>query len=447
MSTFKKCNHCKKELEITSFNQWKNGKYLSNCILCNKRKLLSKNKKSKICKKCLLEKPYDQFIKTAKIYSLNCLECSQKCIINNTNKRKLKYYNQKEEFIKSKVENSSKSLLSCTRCKQLKLFEFFRKRKTGEYYKQCMECNKKISKNKFSNRKKKENEILNDESNDKEKKKCFQCFKFKLLIEFNKNKKIYTKYCSKCLNENLLRNKKRKENNSLLKDMKKCPRCLIDKPLESYKLTKKGLQKQCEECCTYYRKLRENNRKKRIICQNILNEHQKQCTRCLNVKNLLDFKTNKNKHCIECSNYQYEYLLKNKCEHGCLNKSACVKCFGGSVCEHKRKKNDCKHCNFHGYLYNIVRKRISSALKKGSKTKRSIEYLCCDINTFKAHIENKFLEGMNWENYGKIWHVDHIIPINYKNPTLDEVIKRLHYLNTQPLWASENIIKGNRYIG
>lgn len=54
---------------------------------------------------------------------------------------------------------------------------------------------------------------------------------------------------------------------------------------------------------------------------------------------------------------------------------------------------------------------------------------------------------MTWENYGKIWHIDHIVPINYKNPTLDEVIKRLHYLNTQPLWASENISKGNRYIG
>ena len=54
---------------------------------------------------------------------------------------------------------------------------------------------------------------------------------------------------------------------------------------------------------------------------------------------------------------------------------------------------------------------------------------------------------MSWENYGKIWHIDHIIPISYKNPSLDEVIQRLHYLNTQPLWASENISKGNRYIG
>ena len=56
---------------------------------------------------------------------------------------------------------------------------------------------------------------------------------------------------------------------------------------------------------------------------------------------------------------------------------------------------------------------------------------------------------MSWDNYGK-WHIDHIIPIKYKqdckNPTIEEVAKRLHYTNTQPLWASENMSIGNRYI-
>ena len=55
---------------------------------------------------------------------------------------------------------------------------------------------------------------------------------------------------------------------------------------------------------------------------------------------------------------------------------------------------------------------------------------------------------MNWENHGK-WHIDHIIPIKYdsNNLTLDIVKSRLHYTNLQPLWGTENIAKGNRYIG
>ena len=57
---------------------------------------------------------------------------------------------------------------------------------------------------------------------------------------------------------------------------------------------------------------------------------------------------------------------------------------------------------------------------------------------------------MSWENYGE-WHIDHITPIKYKEdgvvPDLEEIILRLHYLNTQPMWAEENISKGNRFIG
>jgi hypothetical protein len=57
---------------------------------------------------------------------------------------------------------------------------------------------------------------------------------------------------------------------------------------------------------------------------------------------------------------------------------------------------------------------------------------------------------MSWDNYGK-WEIDHIVPIKYPDngqvPTLEEVIERLHYLNTQPLWKPDNASKGNRRIG
>jgi hypothetical protein len=53
---------------------------------------------------------------------------------------------------------------------------------------------------------------------------------------------------------------------------------------------------------------------------------------------------------------------------------------------------------------------------------------------------------MTWENYGDVWEIDHIVPLKYQDPTLEQVIERLHYTNTQPLWASENASKGNRFI-
>ncbi|CAH6418216.1 Hypothetical protein HVR_LOCUS83, partial [uncultured virus] len=88
--------------------------------------------------------------------------------------------------------------------------------------------------------------------------------------------------------------------------------------------------------------------------------------------------------------------------------------------------------------------RVRSALL-GNKEKKTLEYLGCDIQTFRAHIESKFTLGMSWDNYGK-WEIDHTIPIKYDNPSLEQVITRLHWKNTQPMWKPENASKGNRYI-
>lgn len=51
---------------------------------------------------------------------------------------------------------------------------------------------------------------------------------------------------------------------------------------------------------------------------------------------------------------------------------------------------------------------------------------------------------MTWNNYGK-WHIDHIIPISSAK-TEEEVIKLNHYTNLQPLWAKDNLKKGNKII-
>lgn len=59
----------------------------------------------------------------------------------------------------------------------------------------------------------------------------------------------------------------------------------------------------------------------------------------------------------------------------------------------------------------------------------------------------QFETEMNWENQG-IWHIDHIIPIKYfdSNYDLTDVkIQKIvfHYLNLQPMWGKENIVKSD----
>ena len=77
----------------------------------------------------------------------------------------------------------------------------------------------------------------------------------------------------------------------------------------------------------------------------------------------------------------------------------------------------------------------------------------CDGKFLKNHLEKQFntnqeTMGMSWDNYGE-WHVDHIIPIDFfiKNHDFNDVeIQKecFNYSNLQPLWAVENIKKGNK---
>lgn len=100
-------------------------------------------------------------------------------------------------------------------------------------------------------------------------------------------------------------------------------------------------------------------------------------------------------------------------------------------------------------LFNLrcrVSSYISSSIRgKNSKNDSSIEILGCDMEFYKQYLEERFQDGMSWDNYGE-WHIDHIRPIaSFDLSKDDEMRQCFHYTNTQPLWAEENLSKGNKY--
>jgi hypothetical protein len=68
----------------------------------------------------------------------------------------------------------------------------------------------------------------------------------------------------------------------------------------------------------------------------------------------------------------------------------------------------------------------------------------CTQEFLKEYIENKFVDGMTWENQGE-WHIDHRIPLSSANSE-DEIYKLCHYTNLQPLWGEDNRIKSNKIL-
>lgn len=92
----------------------------------------------------------------------------------------------------------------------------------------------------------------------------------------------------------------------------------------------------------------------------------------------------------------------------------------------------------------LLRKRIYHFLKnrKIIKSNKTFEIIGISPTGLKKYMEEKFSNGMNWNNQGK-WQIDHIIPLSSaKNE--EEIYKLCHYTNLQPLWAEDNIKKGSK---
>ena len=81
-----------------------------------------------------------------------------------------------------------------------------------------------------------------------------------------------------------------------------------------------------------------------------------------------------------------------------------------------------------------------------NKTKKTCELIGCNWEQLKKYLESKFQQGMSWENYAYYgWHIDHIIPLASAS-NREEMEKLCHYTNLQPLWAQDNLSKGDKIV-
>jgi len=94
-------------------------------------------------------------------------------------------------------------------------------------------------------------------------------------------------------------------------------------------------------------------------------------------------------------------------------------------------------------LNNSMRSRIYIALVENKAGRRWLSFVDYTLEELKQHIENLFIEGMTWDNYGK-WHIDHKIPIaayNFTKPEHEDFKRCWALDNLQPMWALDNLKK------
>lgn len=69
----------------------------------------------------------------------------------------------------------------------------------------------------------------------------------------------------------------------------------------------------------------------------------------------------------------------------------------------------------------------------------------CSSGFFYKYIEEQFYGGMTWENYGKVWELDHMKPVcEFDLSITADRLACANFKNLQPLLVKDNIKKGDR---
>ena len=92
-----------------------------------------------------------------------------------------------------------------------------------------------------------------------------------------------------------------------------------------------------------------------------------------------------------------------------------------------------------------MRVRLRQALRGHTKSARTFDYIGMDRDQYMEWLEFQFYDGMQWDNYGSHWHIDHMVPCAHFDMQ-DEEEKRDCFVwwNTRPLVAHKNKRKKDR---
>jgi hypothetical protein len=225
-------------------------------------------------------------------------------------------------------------------------------------------------------------------------------------------------------------------------ETKKCSKCGIIKDVSFFSKnnkTKDKLHCSCKECDKEkYHKNREYN----ILRMREYKKNNPEKMKDYFLRKKDSYKEYRDSKKEEIKSYMKDYYSSNlEKRKKYLEKNKEILSLKRNNSEKKRRESDS--------LYKLkiyMRNRIWFYLKKSDIRKKNttFEVVGCSPQQLKIFLEQKFTEGMSWENQGK-WHIDHIIPLSSAK-TEEELYKLCHFTNLQPMWASENIKKGAKIL-
>lgn len=221
---------------------------------------------------------------------------------------------------------------------------------------------------------------------------------------------------------------------------KKCSNCSLIKEIDNFYEKFGKTYNQCKDCLKLKsKKYRQENKEK---YQEYFKEYQEKNDEKLKEYKRENYIKNKEKILERSRVYYYdnkEEINKKASDRQKNNRNRIN--VNNRILNKKKRKNDPLF-----RLINNLRTNIFLSIRRCgyNKSSRTYEILGCSYEEFKKYIEDRFLEWMSWDNYGKYngllnygWDIDHIIPVS-SSKTEEDIIRLNHYTNLQPLCSKIN---------
>jgi hypothetical protein len=117
----------------------------------------------------------------------------------------------------------------------------------------------------------------------------------------------------------------------------------------------------------------------------------------------------------------------------------------GAARRQKRRRDDDPSYRLHCNISRVVSLGLNGK-KSGRKWQTLVGYT---LEQLRLHLERQFLKGMTWDNYGTVWHVDHIQPrttFTFETSDDDGFKACWALTNLRPLRAKDNMSKGSKVL-
>lgn len=265
-------------------------------------------------------------------------------------------------------------------------------------------------------------------------KECYDCKEKKPIDEFWKKKDVKDGLCNYCKSCAKIKSKLWRENNKKEITLKNKANYQKNKS-ERQEYNKKCYQKNKESRLTYAKNYREV--KKQLVQEKgfniLMTKVEKVCSKCKQNKSITEFYVRRNIGTVQC---------------------LCKECKKQEVRQYRKDNKDKLKENrkYHkkrptNKILTSLRNRLNKfVFLKNSKSELRDEKLGCSkkflIDWFIYNLE---FDCFDLDDFGKKWHIDHIIPckiFNFDNQT--DISSCFHWTNIKPLEKIQNLRKSSK---